>query len=160
MNLSENNGYFSDRSPDHYRVFGIVDPACSLCFSLPSWHLGMNTLLLVSLAIPAQALSLSSPCFFISYLFSVLTPFPPYVYTSPTYLFLSCGFRWHQSLETLPGYFLNTRPTNKNFTCRFSGTSGHCTFPEHRDLPLQVCFPYSILYVISTGIKLITLPRS
>lgn len=64
-------------------------PCCSLCFSLPSWHLGMNAPLLVSLAIPAQALSLSSLCFFnlISF-FLFLLLFLPYVYTSPTYPFL------------------------------------------------------------------------
>lgn len=148
-----------DLSPDRYGAFGIMDPACSLCFSLPSWCLGMNALLLVSLAIPDSLIEFSV-FFHIIYFFLFLLLFLPYVYTSPTYLFLSCGSRWHQSLETLPGYFLNTRTTNKNFTYRFSGTSSHCTFPEHHDLPLQVCFPYIILYLISTDIKLINLARS
>lgn len=105
------------------------------------------------------ACSLGSFCFLISYLFLLfLLPFLTYV-SKGTYLLTSCGFRLHQSLETFPGCFLTSRPTDKSFTCSISGTSGHCTFLEH-DLPPKVCFSYITLNVISTDIKLITLARS
>lgn len=157
MNLNENNGHFSVLSLDLSRVFGVMDTACFLCFSLPSWHLGTHHCLDSFLFPRLSLLSFSHEVLyaFSSHIFfSALTPFRLLcLYTS----YLSPpldGFRLHRFPETPTRYLLNPRLTNRNFTCRVSGTFSQRAFWKPHYLPLQVCFSYITLHVISTDIKL------